>query len=203
MKQFSPILLACVLAIPVLAQDAKTNASPDLQNVVTAEAKDHVDGTLAVTGQVAQVTVPATHEPGQTFPVSAGAVSAPFVLTNGYIYQAAQNSITDDGKASYNFIITNAGNYVIRALVNAPEEGANSFYVNIDAQPEDPVMIWDVEVTTGFEERTVNWRGNGTDSSDEFIPKQFTLAPGTHKLIIVGREADTQLKTMSILSAAK
>ena len=36
-------------------------------------------------------------------------------------------------------------------------------------------MIWDIELTNGFEERVVNWRGTGEAGSDEFNPKVFKL----------------------------
>ena len=69
--------------------------------------------------------------------------------------------------------------------------------MNIDALPTDPDMIWDVEVTHGFEVRQVNWRGGRTDSSDEFVPKRFTLGAGAHQLIFVGREPGTQLRAVT------
>jgi len=84
-------------------------------------------------------------------------------------------------------------------LVNAANDGANSFYLNIDGQPQDPDMICDLPLTTGFEQRIVSWRGNGTFDNDQFIPKVFTLAPGAHQLIVVGREANVQLQSVSIL----
>ena len=54
------------------------------------------------------------------------------------------------------FIIPVAGNYVVKALVNAPSTDNNSFFVNIDARPTDPLMIWDVPVTTGLPSQTVS-----------------------------------------------
>jgi hypothetical protein len=179
MKAFSPILLAGTLAIPSFTQDAKTNAVPE---------------QISTTNKVMQSAL--------TFPASAGVVSTPLVLTNGTISQPETTDVADGGKAIYNFTTTNAGNYVIQAVVNAPGEDSNSFYVNVDTQPEDPVMIWDIEPTNGFEERTVSWRGNGDASSDEFAPKRFNLSAGAHKLIIVGREATAQLKSISIHPAA-
>jgi hypothetical protein len=143
--------------------------------------------------QLAQVAI--------TLPLEAATVSAPLVFTNGYISQPEQTELADGGKAIFNFTITNAGNYVIQAVVSAPAEDANSFYVNVDAQPEDPMMIWDIDVTNGFEERTVSWRGNGTPESDEFVPKRFKLSAGAHKLIIVGREP-ALLKSITIRPAA-
>jgi hypothetical protein len=90
---------------------------------------------------------------------------------------------------------------VIETLVNAPDESTNSFFVNIDAQPVDPDMIWDIQLTTGFEKRLVNWRGNGDSSTDQFTPKSFKLDPGAHTLVIVGREPDVRLKSVTILPA--
>jgi hypothetical protein len=63
-------------------------------------------------------------------------------------------------------------------------------------------MIWDIDVTMGFEKRVVSWRGNAADSgSDQFAPKRFMLTAGAHKLVIVGREPDTQLKSLTIRAA--
>ncbi len=176
MKTFSALLLACALAVPSFAQDAATNAAPQ-----------------QTSNQVMQAVL--------TLPASAGVVSAPLVLTNGCISQPAQTELAVGGKAIFDFTLTNAGNYVIQAVVNAPNEDSNSFFVNVDAQPEDPEMIWDIDVTSGFEVRTVSWRGNGDSGSDEFVPKRFNLSAGVHKLIIVGREP-TQLKSVSICPAA-
>ena len=139
-----------------------------------------------------------------TFQATSGTITAPFVITSGlagsgYISQAIETGVSNGGQAVYNFTITNAGNYVIQAMVNAANDGANSFYVNIDAQPQDPSMIWDITVTTGFEQQLVSWRGNGTDVSDQFVPQIFNLTAGTHQLIIVGREANAQLQSLSIL----
>ena len=137
---------------------------------------------------------------GLTIPATSGTVSAPFTITSNYISQAVQTTaVTNGGRASYSFTITNAGNYVIQALVNAPNDAANSFYINIDAEPQDPTMIWDIPLTAGFEQRVVSWRGNGTDANNQFVPKIFTLTQGSHQLIIRGREANVQLETLAIL----
>jgi hypothetical protein len=108
--------------------------------------------------------------------------------------------VTNGGQAVYTFTLTNQGSYIIETLVNAPDTSANSFFVNIDAQPGDPTMTWDISPTTGFEQRTVSWRGNGTDGADQFVPQIFSLAAGTHQLIIVGREANAQLQQLSIVA---
>jgi len=128
-------------------------------------------------------------------------ITAPFVLPNGILSQPEQTDVAEGGKAIYNFTITNAGNYLILGMVNAEEESMNSFFVNVDTQPDD-LMIWDIDLTKGFEERTVNWRGNGAADSGEFVPKRFKLSAGAHKLIIVGREP-AQLKSISIRPTAE
>jgi hypothetical protein len=173
MNRFYSVTLAFALAIPAFAQDAKTNAVAD------------------------------TNAPGQFFPASAAVLTAPLVLTNDYIYLPGdQTEVAAGGKALFNFTVTNAGDYVIEAMVNAPDESSNSFYLNIDAQPVDPDMIWDVELTTGFEKRVADWRGNGSDSaSDQFAPKRFNLTTGAHQIVLVGREPGTLLKSLTLRPA--
>ena len=146
------------------------------------------------------VQVVATPPSSLTFQAGDGTITAPFVLANGYISQPDQT--TDPaagGIATYTFTLTNAGSFVIRAMVNAADASANSLFVNIDAMPQDPTMIWDIPITSGFEQRDVSWRGNGTPDANEFVPKIFTLSQGTHQLIIVGREAEAQLQSFSIV----
>jgi hypothetical protein len=143
---------------------------------------------------------PAPMAGGATIQASSAVISAPFVLTNGYIYEATQTTDpTTGGRAAFTFTVTNAGAYVIQALVNAASDAANSFYVNIDAEPQDPTMIWDIPITSGFEQRMVSWRGNGTDVSNQFVPKSFTLTSGQHQVIIRGREAQTELASLAII----
>jgi len=147
---------------------------------------------------------------GLTFAAASGIITPPFVVgssvvggvTNSYISQPVQTTVVSNaGSATFNFTITNAGKYGIQALVNAPNTGANSFYVNIDAQPQDPAMIWDVPITLGFEQRLVSWRGAGTDSTNQFIPMYFNLTAGPHQIIFCGREPNAQLSSFSILQA--
>lgn len=89
---------------------------------------------------------------------------------------------------------------MISAIVNAPSTAANSFYVNIDSQPTDPTMIWDVPATSGFTNLLVSWRGSGTDTNNQFVPEVFNLYAGAHQLIIRGREAGAQLANITIMT---
>jgi len=135
---------------------------------------------------------------GLSFAAAAGIVTPPFVASGGYVSQAVTTGVTEGGQASYTFTITNAGNYAVSALVSAPHSGANSLYVNMDGMPVDPAMIWDVPVAAGFANRTVSWRGSGTDVSNEFDPKVFNLTAGVHQLVVIGREANVQLGQITI-----
>jgi hypothetical protein len=176
MKRLPSTLLACLFVIPAFAQNATTNAVPESNSATNQAAK-----------------------PVLMLPASTGAVSAPLELKNGCISQPDTTDASGGGKAVFNFVVTNAGQYVIRAIVNAPAEDANSFYVYVDTPPADPdTMIWDIEVTDGFAERTVNWRGNGSSGSDEFDPKHFQLSAGPHKLCLTGREGGAELKSVSL-----
>ena len=161
------------------------------------------DGKTNLTAQATTgVEPPPTPQTGLTFQATnAATVTSPFVLANGYLSQPVQTTvISSAGEATFNFSITNTGNYVIQAMVNAPSDPANSFYVNIDAQPVDPTMCWDIfPFTTNFQQRIVSWRGNGSDTNNQFVPKIFPLAVGTHQIIWAGREANTELQSFSIL----
>ena len=134
-----------------------------------------------------------------SFEAESGSLSGPFIVSNGSVLQSSETSLSSSGRASYTFSISNAGDYVVEATVNAPNDSYNSLYVNIDEEPTDPVMIWDIPITSGFERRSVNWRGGGTYDSNQYVPRVFTLSPGSHQLIIRGREGNVRFDRLSIL----
>ena len=159
------------------------------------------DSGATVGSAAANVTVAAGKPPsGLTFAADSATITVPFVATNGTLFQSVETGVTNGGRAVYSFDVVNPGNYLVSAMINAPTEGENSFYVNIDAEPTDPLMIWDIPVTAGLTSRTVSWRGTGTEdpASSQYSPKVFALSAGTHQLIIGGREANTTLGTISI-----
>jgi hypothetical protein len=137
--------------------------------------------------------------PGASFPAGAGLISAPFVASGGVVEQSMESGVSDGGRAVYAFAITNTGDYVVQAVVDAPSAAENSFYVNIDAEPTDPQMVWHIPVTPGFQTALVSWQGNGTYDLPESAPKVFALQPGTHQLIVRGREPNTKLQFISIV----
>jgi hypothetical protein len=136
----------------------------------------------------------AAHAPADTvnLPASAAVIATPFVITNGVLYQPVQTTVTTGGRAAFNFTLVHPGIYLINGLVKAADTSADSFYANVDAEPQDPFMIWDVPLTSGFEERSVSWRGEGG------VPKIFSLSQGAHQIIIRGREAYTLLQSLTV-----
>lgn len=147
-----------------------------------------------------EIVAPPPASDDLTFVAAAGTISPPFIVADGALSQAlTTTAVSEGGLAVYTFAVTNAGRYVIQASVNASTLARNSFFINIDAMPEDPYMVWDiVPLTVGFEQRFVSWRGNGAPESNELVPKYFDLAEGTHELYLVGREANTQIETISL-----
>jgi hypothetical protein len=137
---------------------------------------------------------------GLSFSADSGTITAPFELVDGYISQPSQTvDPAAGGRAVYSFRITDPGHYVVQATVDAANDGANSLFFNIDAEPESPDMICDLPLTSGFEKRVFSWRGNGTFDRNQFVPKSFQLSAGDHQLVIRGREGDTKLAGFSIL----
>ena len=174
MKNLTPVFLACSFAALTFAQDAAQKKS-----------------------------APATDAKAPSIAATEAKVTKPMALKDGVLSQPERTEIGDGGKAVFEFTVPKDGDYVVYAVVSAPDDDNNSFYVNIDTVPkEDPLMIWDIDLTNGFEERVVNWRGNGEAGSDEFNPKVFKLTAGAHKLHFAGREP-AQLKSVSIRPAKK
>src|SRR5258707_14974955 len=118
----------------------------------------------------------AKHEAQNT--ASKAKVSAAMTLKDGVISHPERTESADGGKAVFEFTVPKDGDYVIHAVVKAPDDDTNSFFVNIDAKPEDPLMIWDIELTADFAEQVVSWRGKGEAGSNEFTPKVFKLKAG-------------------------
>jgi hypothetical protein len=143
-----------------------------------------------------------TLQSGLTWEAEAGVIDSPFYINTTYIVQDINNEKrpTAGGKAVYFFNIAQAGNYIVNMLLNAPDDATNSIYLNIDAEPSDPDMIFDIfTFTNGFEQRTASWRGGGTDVSNEFVPIEFPLTVGIHKMIIRGREIGTQIDKITMV----
>ena len=195
----------------LLAEDSATPYTFTYSNVsartCAMKATAVYDAGSSVSSASISVTVAATSPPSSspTFASTSGTLTVPFYISNGAILQPAYTSLAAGGQAIYTFNLSAAGSYVVSAQVNAPSTDNNSMFVNIDAQPTDPTMIWDIPITAGFTSQTVSWRGNGKASSTspsgmtaQFAPEVFNLSAGTHQLIIRGREGNCQVGTISI-----
>ncbi|HEY5914250.1 MAG TPA: Ig-like domain-containing protein, partial [Verrucomicrobiae bacterium] len=188
----------------LLGEDTATPYTFSYGNVAAGSyalsARVVYDAGSTVSSASAGVTVTATSPPagGLSFASPSGAISAPFYITNSAICQPVYTSLSSGGRAVYTFTAPSSGDYLVSAQVNAPSVDNNSFFVNIDAEPTDPPMIWDIPVTSGLVSRTASWRGNGTIDAPQFAPKVFTLSAGTHQLIVRGREGNCQLGTITI-----
>ncbi len=169
---------------------ATFNYDATVTNRWYATAKDF-NGLESVPSNIVEKDPTAPPPLGLTFEAESGVITAPFYVTNGVVRQDVQTvGATLGGKAAYAFSVTNSGAYTLSALVNAPSEGANSIYVQIDANPTD-LQWWDIPVTAGFEMRTMAWKGETNAHS-------FSLTVGQHTLIIRGREAMTQLDRIAL-----
>jgi hypothetical protein len=142
--------------------------------------------------------------PSLSFEAEAGQIVFPFAISGGGVSQTT-NALnpSSGGAARYRFNITRPGDYIIKAAVNAPDVNSDSFFINIDGEPADPTMIWDIIVPTiGVQERVVSWRGNGTFVVPQFNPKIFTLTSSEHTLTIRGREPNTLIDRITIEAVA-
>jgi hypothetical protein len=156
--------------------------------------------TLVVDGVIAlALFARATLAQEITLNADSAVLSGPFVLTNGCLCQARITSLTNGGRGLFSFNITNAGGYAVQIIVNAQSPQPHSFGVNIDGEPKEPEMIWDIGATSGFEPHIVSWRGNGTAISPQFSQQVFNLSAGAHQLIVRGKDPNTQLQRISIL----
>jgi hypothetical protein len=168
---------------------------------VSAYSTDGVESPLSAEISFTTPTNSRPPDAGLTFAADSGALTGPFSALNGVLSQTLLTTLVGSGKATYPFTIVKSGTYVISANVYAPSTSENSFYVNIDAEPTDPAMIWNVAVSTGFTNRNVSWQGNGTSNNPQYNPRVFALSAGLHQLIIRGKEPNTKLQALTITPA--
>src|SRR6266542_5173323 len=136
---------------------------------------------------------PARAQSSFEFEARSGLVTGPFVLTNDCICQPVDTDLAGGGRAIFSFTLTNAGTYALICSVNASNPEANSIYVDINHDLQYPQTIWNIPVTTGFENRIVFWPENVTTGVAKPKQKNFTLAPGTHRITFRGKAANVQI----------
>ncbi len=158
------------------------------------------DGPAAAeTQQKTEVIVAPRSATGLVFEAESGVITPPFFVHDGAILQGIETGLTNGGRAAYSFMIPKEGDYLVQARVNATFLRQRSFYVNIDGEPQGEDMTWTVPLTVGFEDRFVSWPGTGSCVNPQFSPKVFHLSPGSHELVVRGREANTKLDQISLV----
>ena len=136
------------------------------------------------------------------FEAEAGLIESPFTTTPGttsFISQDVDSNLGEGGLARWRVTIPATGAYKIIASVNCPTTGADSLWISFDGEPT-ATDIWDVGVTTGFQDKTVTWRGSGNPATPEFSPKFWTLSSGIHTLYIRGREPGMQINSIQVVA---
>ncbi len=133
--------------------------------------------------------------PSLTFAATAGLIQSPFIASGGVVSQNVSTPIiSGNGQASYQFTISQAGNYIINATVNAVDDSSNSFFVNIDSLPTVS-DVWNIPFTSGLQQSTVGWGGASTGGAPAQV---FNLTAGVHTLYILGREVNVQISSITI-----
>lgn len=137
---------------------------------------------------------------GLSFEAEDGLIESPLQVSSSTVYQTTSDdgTLTNSGKAEYVIDIPEDGNYIVKAVVDAPSTASNSYYINFDSENVSSEQVWDINLTSGLAERQVSWRGTGTVDENQFDPKIFNLTAGEHTLILRGREANTIVDKFTI-----
>jgi hypothetical protein len=138
-------------------------------------------------------------EDGQlTPPMQSG--SDPGASGGQYVYSGA----VDQGQSSYTFQIDQPGSYRLEAMINSRGNGGwNSFFVGLDS--ENPAnnneYAWDTAEGPSWEWDVVSLRGPGGDHlTADYDPKVWQLDQGTHTFVFAGREANSWLDQLRLMS---
>ena len=136
--------------------------------------------------------------PGEIVEAEDGTVAGLFQIENDatasngqFVSTPAGNGAAGPGSdyAEYTFLVTSAGNYLLEAVVDGPNGGADSFFVTVDDQPVDG-YLWDIP--SGWISDPLADRG-GAD------PVVLTLAPGEHAVRFHLREGGARLDTLTLV----
>jgi hypothetical protein len=93
------------------------------------------------------------------------------------------------GQVTYTFTVA-AGTYVVWGRVIAPSTGSNSFWVSMDG---GPFALWNLPVSS-------SWVWDRVSSAGVADPVVFSLAAGTHTLVVEQREDGARLDRLLITS---
>ena len=110
-------------------------------------------------------------------------------------YVWAPNGAGSNGRVDYSVVANSDTTVTLRAEVETPSPGDDSFYVWFDGSDDDNTNFWHVGTHTSFSWRTVTVGRNQQ-------PITFDLSNGTHVLHIGVREDGAKLKTVQIIGDA-
>ncbi len=123
----------------------------------------------------------------------------PFTEMDGAISQSVGTLDVPGGRAVFSFSLAEPGVFFVKALVDAPSGGSNSFFVAMNAEPSTGGDVWDImPYTMGPEYRTVAARGGGSHDLPQFEPRAFDLQAGSNQLIVRGREPNTRIHRVEL-----
>ena len=117
---------------------------------------------------------------------------------SGGAYIVTPQSSGDNGSAAYTFYVSSPGNYVIWGRCIVPSGTSDSFFIQVDDEPD---VIWFVFQGGNY----VNWEwdlvsavGAGTGYVPEFDPYIVYLNEGIHNIIVKRRDPGTKLDKLII-----
>lgn len=122
-------------------------------------------------------------------------LGAPMVLSNNYFHVPDNGNINNNpnnnnvGVAYFNFDIGASNVYKVFALVDAPSNSDNSFFVRVN---NGAYAEWHIPTTEGFEWREVT-------TTNQFNPFDFFIPAGNgHRLEVKQREDGTKLSQIVV-----
>ena len=147
-------------------------------------------------GRVAYVTLLTTgFEPGEGFVVGALEPQLGWTASGGqYVHVPNANQVVTDptqpgGQVTYTFTVA-AGTYVIWGRVIAANTGDNSSWVSMDG---GPFALWNMPISS-------SWVWDQVNNASVADPVLFSLAAGTHTLVVKQREDGARLDRLLVTS---
>jgi hypothetical protein len=141
--------------------------------------------------------------PGLVWEAESACFAYPYTILSGkYLYNDwPAKTPAAGGQALFFFHVDQPGDYVVMGKAHAYAAANRSLYINIDAEPADSTMAWDIPIASGFLWRTVSWRGTGTVDTNQDAPKVFTLTAGDHYLVLRGKDEKVKLDSVGIFAS--
>lgn len=145
--------------------------------------------------------------PGQYIEAESGTLSSPMQISSDTSASGGEYIsvplVEFQGSASYTFNIQQAGKYKMEAKVLAQDGGSNSFYIGLDDQnpqsTRNNYYAYHIPINTTFTWANVSLWGNGV-SAPQFDPMLWDLTQGTHTFTFYGRESNTWLDQIRLVS---